>query len=229
VVTDDTAGQPWLLRELVIEDFAERRETPFQLNIRNIGAATGTFWWDPSGPTLRLASTWTGQWPGRFMLRTEVALNAGTGSLQAGWISDLSTTGAAPEASLSLAYAWVPGGVRMRAIELSADPLSIHGDGCLLTAGRTSLQLDLAAAQVDLDALPDLSAFTGTEPEGTAEQADGLEFNIRLSADEIRKSGAIATQAVLRLGGEPDCRALDAPEPGAAVRTGMPDVADSIQ
>jgi len=210
VVREEGSESPFLLRELLVEGFGERRDTPFRLDVQNVGAATGTFWWDPAGQQLRLSTRLSGQWPGTVTLRAEAALDAGSGTLDASWSSKQSAGGAAPEVELSLAYAWGEGGVRMQAIHLSAGPGTIRGEGCLLFANPASLNLELSAGQLDLDALPDVSAFAGAPGQDAPEAQPGIEFHIRLAADEIRKSGAVARQAVLSAGREPDCGTLAA-------------------
>lgn len=217
------------LRDLAIEGFAERRDTPFQLDARDFGVWAGTFRWDPAAADFQLATTGTGPWPGTLGLQAEVLLETRTGTLQGAWTGNPSAVASAPEAGLSLAFAWAAGGVGLAEIRLSAGGAAIRGDGCLLTGARPSLELDLSAGQLDLDALPDLSALAGAGQGAVTESEEGLDFNFRLSASEIRKSGAIARQAVLQLGGEPDCSALDAVDADPAQRTGMPEGADPIQ
>jgi hypothetical protein len=48
------------------------------------------------------------------------------------------------------------------------------------------------------------------DPAG-ADSALGLDLNIRLKASEMLAGGAVARQAVLQLGGVPDCALADAP------------------
>jgi hypothetical protein len=63
---------------------------------------------------------------------------------------------------------------------------------------------------VDADALPDWAALTGPTETEAADTAVGLDLNIRLKAAEMLAGGAVARQAVLQVGGVPDCTLADA-------------------
>jgi hypothetical protein len=206
--TDD--DQPYLLRELSIGQFAAGRASPFRLEVQGYGAWDGSLTWDPQRSALDVTAAGAGFWSGEIRLRAGALLDAGTGTLAADWAGGTADSGRARDARLALAYELVVGGVRMHSIRLAAEPLLVEGEGCLLTGERPALHLELAAERVDADALPDWAALTGPMDAAAADPAAGLDLHIRLTASEMLAGGAVARQAVLQLGGVPDCSLADA-------------------
>jgi hypothetical protein len=202
-------AQPYLLRELSIEQFAAGRASPFRLVVQDYGAWDGSLSWDPQRSALDLTAAGTGFWSGEIRLRAGALLAAGTGTVAADWAGGAAESGRVRDARLALSYARVAGGVRMHAIHLAAEPLLVEGEGCLLNGDRPALHLELAAERVDADALPDWAALTGPMDTAGAGPALGLDLNIRLQAAEMLAGGAVARQAVLQLGGVPDCSLAD--------------------
>jgi len=210
VVPAGEPSTPYRLRELSIEQFAEGRETPFRIEVVDYGAWFGSLSWDPQSSALAVTATGTGHWPGRIHLQAGLLLAQGSGNLEVAWQPAPESGDPVAEVRLTLDYSTVAGGLRFSNMHLLAGAAVIEGHGCLATNGQTVLNLDLHAERLDLDQLPDLGEL-GAAP-GSAEQGSlsGLELNARLTAAELLASGAIARQAVLRVGSAPDCRALDA-------------------
>lgn len=202
--------QPYLLRELGIKQFAAGRASPFRLEVQDYGAWDGSLTWDPQRSALDVTAAGAGFWSGEIRLHARALLDAGTGNLALDWAGGAEDSGRGREARLSLTYALVAGGVRMHGIRLAAEPLLVEGEGCLLTGARPALHLELAAGRVDADALPDWAALTGPTETEAADTAVGLDLNIRLKAAEMLAGGAVARQAVLQVGGVPDCTLADA-------------------
>jgi len=213
VVAGADGTAPYLLRNLRIEEFTAGRATPFRLAVEGFGDWAGSLTWRPEGAELALAASGAGDWPGKLQLRAEALLDDATGAVELRW-AGLPAAAFGAEPQLNLAYAWLPAGLRLQGLRLAADSLRVAGEGCLLTGERPALHLELTADRVDADAFPDLAALTpATAPQGeqqpAAEWPDGLDFNLRLSVGELLAGGAVARQAVLRVGGEPDCRLLE--------------------
>jgi len=212
---DETA--PYVLHKLSIEEFRAGQATPFRLQVEGLGDWSGTLTWLADRAELALAASGQGSWPGELRLQAEARLDDLTGALELRW-AGAATAALRAEPQLTLAYVWQPAGLRIRDVRLAADPLQVQGAGCFLTGDRPALHLDLFADRVDADALPDLSVLSSGEPAAgagrpAAEWPDGLDLNVRLSVEELLAGGAVARQAVLRLGGEPDCLPV---EPAAA-------------
>jgi hypothetical protein len=205
---EEGSEQSYLLQELRIEEFAEERETPFRLVAEDFGTWAGIFSWSSRHAQLDLDATGSGAWPGAIQVNVGARLDAGSGNLEALWAGDPAAVAPRPDIRLTFAYTLLEAGVSLDGMQLDMDPLSVRGEGCLLTNARPALHLELAAEQVDLDALPDPAAFSGSSAEDSAAWEPPLDLNVRLSAAEFRKSGAVARQAVLRLGDNPDCGAL---------------------
>jgi hypothetical protein len=196
---------PYLLRELSIEEFTPGRLAPLRLRVEGFGTWRGGMSWQPADDALELTAAGTGQWAGELGLQASMRLNAGTGQLALRWV--------AIEPQLSLAYAALPAGVRLEGVRIEAEALRIEGVGCFLAGEPPALHLDLAADRVDTAALPDLSELAPSAAPAADDQADpewpeGLDFGVRLAVGELLAGDAVARQAVLQLGGEPDCRAL---------------------
>jgi hypothetical protein len=208
VLSGEGDATPYLLRSLEIERFAPGRATPFRLDVEGFGAWAGNLSWHAGRAALEVSSTGKGDWPGEIRLRAEALLNDATADVELHWLGD---PAAADEAGLALVVAWLPAGLRLEDLRLVSDALLVEGAGCLVTADRPALNLELSADRVDADALPALSGPEEPGGEGQASMAwpEGLDFNVRLEVEELLAGGAVARQAVLRLGGEPDCRALE--------------------
>jgi hypothetical protein len=209
VYGEEGSEQSYLLQELRIEDFAEERETPFRLVAEDFGSWAGRFSWSSRLAQLDLEATGSGAWPGTIRVKVAARLNAGSGTLEARWAGDPAAAAPRPDVHLNLAYTLLDAGVSLAGVQLDMVPLSVRGDGCLMTNARLALHLELAAERVDLDALPDPAAFSSSAEDSAAWEPP-LDLNVRLSAAEFRKGGAVARQAVLRLGDIPDCGALPA-------------------
>lgn len=192
--------------ELTFEGFEERRDTKFRLAIAGFGRVAGQLRWDPGASALNLDGSWSGPWPGDLEFSLQVDLAEESGSLAARWPAHP----ASADEVVAVASGFVvrEGGVRLPALEIAAGRQSVRGGGCLRLRGTPALQLELAADELDLDKLPELPPLaTPAGADGPA--AAGLDLDIRLTAAEIRRAGAVARQAVLSFGGEPDCSDLD--------------------
>ena len=233
VAPGEGAEPSYLLQELRIDAFTEGGDTPFRLVVADFGAWAGRFSWSSRAAQLELQATGSGAWPGTIRLGVEARLDSNSGSLDALWVGDPVAAAPRPDVHLSLGYAVRDGGARLDGLQLDIDTLSVRGDGCLWTRDPAALHLELVADRVDLDALPGLDAFTGNRGAERAAWEPPVDLNVRLSAAEILKGGAVAQQAVLRVGSDPDCRDLDAAPTGDAgdrpTPLGMRDVAQPIQ
>lgn len=220
LVAAEGDDKPYLLSELNLEEFAAGRRSPLRLKIRDLGAWVGSLSWNPERSELEVTAAGTGSWAGELQLRISALLDSATGTMDADWVAPQAHDGAGDRVHLSLRYAVLAAGLRMDGIRFTAAPLLIEGDGCLLTAGRPALHLELVSERVNADALSELAALAGSGPEGQGEQpaaawpgaesSGTMDFNVRLTAGELLAGGALARQAVLQLGGAPDCRMLDA-------------------
>jgi hypothetical protein len=192
--------------ELTVEGFGERRDTKFRLAIAGYGRVAGQLRWDPALSALNLDGSWEGPWPGDLEFSVQVDLTEESGNLAARWPAGP----ASPDEVVAIASGFVvrDGAVRLPELEIAAGRQSVRGGGCLRLGGTPALQLELAADELDLDKLPELPPF-GTPAGAEQPAAAGLDLDIRLTATEIRRAGAVARQAVLSLGGEPDCSDLD--------------------
>jgi hypothetical protein len=88
----------------------------------------------------------------------------------------------------------------------------------LISQDPPQLHLELVSDRLDFDSLPDMAMFSdqwkasgieGEEPLSAPGDAGALDINIRLSATEMLAGDAVAREAVLQLGGVPDCAGLD--------------------
>jgi hypothetical protein len=199
---------------LTVDEFAAGKASPFRLRVRDYGDWSGSLTWIPAGSAVELSAAGTGAWPGEIRLDAGASLANGSGELEVVWSGGPVASGSASPPRLSLAYTSAPAGLGLHGVRLAVDPLLIAGDGCLLTNGRPALNLDLAAERLDIDALPDFAALTAPgqptdEGESGSGGTAGLDLNVRLAVEELLAGGAVARQAVLKLGGEPDCRGLE--------------------
>jgi len=221
VVASRDGTEPYQLTELSIEGFAAGRASPLRLEVEGFGAWTGSLSWNPERSVIDLQAAGKGAWPGEIHLNAGLLTDAAMGTLEADWSGGLVGAGLGPgrDVQLSLAYALAGAGLRLQDIRFAMGPLLIGGAGCLLTVEQASLHLELATELFDTDDLPDLSTLSGLgapaagdggAPAGPGE-APGLDYHVRLVAAELRGGGAVARQAVLQVGGEPDCTLLDAP------------------
>lgn len=194
------------VEELAFEGFEERRDTKFRLVIAGYGRLAGQLRWDPAVSALNLDGSWAGPWPGDIGFSVQADLAEKSGNLAARWPAHP----ASPEEVVAVASGFVvrDGAVRLPGLEIAAGRQSVRGAGCLRLGGTPALQLELAADELDLDKLPELPPF-GTPAGAEGPAALGLDLDIRLTAAEIRRAGAVARQAVLSFGGEPDCSDLD--------------------
>ena len=77
------------------------------------------------------------------------------------------------------------------------------GEGCLRLQAPFSLQLDLEAESLDLDTIRDSLSQMGEMPDGGDESS--FDARIQLRAGELKAAGAVARNAVIRLGIPADC------------------------
>jgi hypothetical protein len=202
--------QPYLLQELKIESFAPNRSSPFRLEVAGFGAWVGSLSWNPEQAVLEVTADGAGFWSGVITLRAVAQLAAATGAVAADWTGVQADAQPGRQVRLALSYAIAPAGLRLTDIRLAADQLLIEGAGCLLPAARPALHLELSTGRVDADALPDLAALTGPADANAADPMEQWDFHVRLTAAEMMAGGAVARQAVLQIGNEPDCSRLEA-------------------
>lgn len=137
-------AEPFRIGSLLIRDFADGRETPFELDLLALGTLGGDFLWDGERRLLRFSGLW--------------------------WDA--------------------PGG-------------RLQGGGCVSFAQVPTVQLELAADSLDLDALLEAVDFDPGESEAGAGASP--ELRLRLDAGELRTAGAVARGVSLALGAAPAC------------------------
>ncbi len=202
IVRGDGQGQQFRIDEFRVEGFAERRDTMFRVGVAGFGRIGGLLRWDSANSLLTLDGTWSDAWPGDLKFEGQVDFGAGDGRVAASWPAQP----ASPAEVLAFAAGFEvqEANVRLQAIEASVGMQTMRGDGCLLLGASPALQLELTADELDLDSLleiPPLDAMSDTP--GASEA--GFRIDVRLTAGEVRVGGAVARQAVLSLGAEPDC------------------------
>jgi hypothetical protein len=217
-----TAGDSrFLLQDFALEGFVPGRPAPFRLAVADYGALAGSLDWRATASELLLSATWSDYLPGllqlRLQLRIGAGLAAGAGDLQADWSPPGAAADAPAAIRMAAGYELRPGGIVFPDFRLDAGTLYAAGDGCVVLGDTPALHLDLASPRIDLDALPDLSALAAlgdgdADEEGVATDPV-VSFNLRLRAAEARGAGAVAREAVLQAGGEPDCSDLEIREP----------------
>jgi len=207
-------GEPLRLQRFTVEDFAAGAAAPFELAVAGFGEMVGGLSWDASLRELAIDADWTALLPGMLRVQAVAALGAGRGSADAAW----SPPGPDPTMAglrLALAYALVPGGVRLDDLRLQAGSQTVTGDGCVLAGDPVALHLDLTTPDIDFDALPDLVALgealdaRAGDVSQSANSAPPPGLNLRLRANEARLQGALARQAEFRVGGVPNCDGTD--------------------
>lgn len=212
----------FLLQEFELKGFAGGRQAPFRLTVAGYGSLSGELGWNASAAELGASAAWSGYVPGVLQFRLTANLASASGDLQAGWSPPGAAADSAAAIRIALDYEFRPGGVALAEVRLDAGSQSAAGAGCVVLDDPPALHLDMASPRIDLDALPDLAALAsfGDADAGEAgEQAEGagtdtaLAFNLRLRAAEARGGGAVAREAVLQVGSEPDCSGLVAVEP----------------
>lgn len=207
-VTAAADDQPYLLQGLKIESFAPNRSSPFRLEVEGFGAWVGSLSWSTEQAALEVTADGAGFWSGVITLRVVAQLAAATGAVAADWTGEQADSQPGRRVRLALGYALAPAGLRLTDIRLAADQLLVEGAGCLLPAARPALHLELSTGRVDADALPDLAALTGPADANAADPMEQWDFHVRLTAAEMLAGGAVARQAVLQVGSEPDCSGL---------------------
>lgn len=196
---------PYLLRELRIDGFVVGQRTAFLLDLRELGRWQGWFRWSAQAAVFDVEGRGAGLIPGEIGLSGTVSLDLRTGQAEVEWRPEAEQT---PGVHLSTGFGWQGEGIRIDSLALRADSQSIAGSGCLVLADQPELHLELRSSRLDLDQWPDPGSFGGDSPTGQKQAAPAWSYHLRLTADELYGGGAIARQAELRLGGEPDCGAL---------------------
>jgi hypothetical protein len=202
----------FLLQEFELEGFVPGRPAPFSLAVADYGALAGSLEWRAAASELVLSAAWSDYLPGLLQLRLRARLAAGDGDLEADWSSPGDAADAPAAIRMAADYELRPGGIAFADFRLDAGTQHAAGEGCLVLDDTPALHLDLASPRIDLDALPDLSALAtlggGGADDGSAATDSVVSFNLRLRAAEARGAGAVARDAVLQAGGEPDCSGL---------------------
>lgn len=106
--------------------------------------------------------------------------------------------------TLAVESRFLPGSVALDSVVLALDSQRIDGSGCIRFDELAGLHLDLAADELDLDALAPVF------PEGQGEAAD-LSFvrAMRLRVRTARLSGALAEDVLVQAGTEPACASAE--------------------
>ena len=209
VTADDNR---FLLQEFALEGFVPGRPAPFHLAVADYGVLTGSLDWRAATSELVLSAAWSDFLPGLLQLRLRAGLAAGDGDLEADWSAPGAAADAPAAIRMAADYELRPGGIALPDFRLDVGMQRAAGEGCLVLDDRPALHLDLASPRIDFDALPDLSALAalggGGAEEGHAASDPVVSLNLRLRAAEARGAGAVAREAVLQAGSEPDCSGL---------------------
>jgi hypothetical protein len=209
VTADDNR---FLLQEFSLEEFEPGRPAPFRLRVAEYGALAGTLDWRAATSELLLSAAWSDYLPGLLQLRFGLGLAAGAGNLEADWSPPGAGAAAPAVIRMAAGYELRPSGIGFQDFRLDAGAQYAAGGGCLVFGDTPALHLDLASPLIDLDALPDLSALAafggGDADEEDAASDSIVSIALRLRAAEVRGAGAVAREAVLQAGGEPDCSGL---------------------
>jgi hypothetical protein len=213
VTAEAEDDQPYRLQGLKIESFAPNRSSPFRLEVEGFGTWVGSLFWSPEQTVLEVTADGAGFWSGVITLRVVAHLTAASGAMAVDWTGEQADAQPGRQARLALSYALAPAGLRLTDISLAADQLLVEGSGCLLPDTRPALHLELSTERADADALPDLAALTGPADANAADSIEQWDFHVRLTAAEMLAGGAVARQAVLQVGSEPDCSGLGAVAP----------------
>ena len=81
---------------------------------------------------------------------------------------------------------------------------SVMGAACLYLDDRVSLHAEFEAELIDMDAVMEtLPGMAGTGND--AVEGEGMEIRLRLEAEELKSSGAVARGVVVSLGRQPRC------------------------
>jgi hypothetical protein len=194
------------VEEFGVEGFEAGRDARFRVEVKGAGRVTGTFRWNPGGASLSLSATAADLLPGDLGFTGTLDYAASSGTVSIRWPAQ----SANPDDILTLlgSFSLLDGGARFSGLELAAGGQSVTGEGCLLLDGGTSLQLLLAAEELDLDRLPELPPIGGA-PGGDGAAPAGLEVAVRLEAVVVRGADAVARNAVFAVGDDPDCSRLD--------------------
>ena len=205
---------PYLLRELDIEGFAAGRSAAFELEVEAFGRWAGSLEWNPGPATLEVSATGAGPWAGEARVQAEMGLVSGGGGVEVNWTVAPAAPRAGVDIRASFRYTSAASGLRIDELRVVAGQLVIAGQGCLISQDPPQLHLELVSDRVDFDSLPDMDTFSGNrkasgmegeEPVSAPGDVGGLDINIRLSATEMSAGDAVAREAVLQLGGVPDC------------------------
>lgn len=202
IVSGRGTTQQLQIDELRVEGFAERRHTKFELAVDGFGRAGGHLRWDSAMSLLTLDGTWSGLWPDGLEFAGQADFEAGAGRIAASW--------PAPSAERGTTLAFATDFqlretlVRLQGLEASAGEQSLRGEGCLVLDEAPTLRLELTADELDLDRLPEFPPL-GAAPDMRGSATAGLRVDARLTAGTLRVGGAVARQAVLSMGAEPDC------------------------
>ena len=200
--------KPFLLRELRISGFAVGQRTAFLLDLRELGRWQGWFRWSAQDAVFEVEGQGAGLVPGAIGLHSTVHLNRRAGQARVDWMPEAGRPPGGAGVHLSTGFGWQDEGIRIDSLALHRDNESIEGSGCLILAEPTELHLDLRSSRLDLDQWPDAGALGGDSADGQQQAVPAWSYHLRLTVDELSGGGAIAREAELRLGGEPDCGAL---------------------
>lgn len=202
------------LQSFEIEDFAPGVPAPFELVVAEWGTVAGRLTWADDG-VLEISADWTERLPGPVRLDLAADLAGGSGSLAARWQRPSSGSVSPATLAVEAAYALDEVGLRLDGLRAMAGEQAVTGSGCLLLQDAGSLELALSADALDVDALPDLAglaeAFASPQDieEAAAEPgAAPFGLNLSLRVGELRAGGAVAREAEILLGREPDCSAV---------------------
>ena len=214
VVAPGEPGYELAIEELEFGGFEEGRETGFQIDGAGLGRVAGHFRWDSADALLGVSGTWSGSLSDALAFSGEMDFSGSNGKVSMRWPAGPADPGQV--LGLSANFTLGDEVVRLGDVELSAGHQSMGGDGCLPLGAAPGLRLDLATDSLDIDRLPELPTFLSAPGTDNA-LASGFGIALRLRAGELRSAGAVARNAVVTVGDDPDC---SQPDRGGSEETG---------
>lgn len=206
IVPKGEAGRSFKVDELTLEGFAEGRDSTIRVEAAGFGRVDGRLRWESDRSALNLEGSWLDVWPGALQFGLQADFAAAAGQVRAQWParSDVGDDLLA----ISIGYVVREAGIGLRALEARAGAQTVRGGGCVVMGASPALRLDLAADELDLDSLPSLPPGLAA-PGADNDAGPAFQIDVRLKVGVLRAGGAVARDAVLGMGSEPDCGLLD--------------------
>lgn len=206
IVPAGESGQPFQVDELVIEGFAEGRDSAIRVEAAGFGLVDGRLRWDSDRSVLNLEGSWLDAWPGDLRFELQADFAAAAGQLAAQWPARPEP--GADQLAVSTRFTVREAAIGLRDLEARAGTQTVRGGGCVVMGAAPALKLDLAADELDFDSLPSLPPGL-TAPGAGGAATPGLQVDARLAVGVLRAADAVAHDAVLAMGDAPECGPLE--------------------